>query len=191
YTNHLYSFNTPDSFIESIAKSGIHMVTTANNHCLDRGLSGLKRTISVLDNNNLEHIGTYSSPEEQEEPFIKNFNGVKVSFLNYTYGTNLKINGVVINENEKHNVNLLTSQRRDIELVKKKKEEKSIKYSLFKGLFKIISIKQWIKLKKMLGLTHNRAYSDDDVNLDNDYIEKIKFDIKKTNKKSYYYVVCI
>ena len=40
-TKHLFSFNTPESFISSIKKSGIDMVTTATNHSLDRGIEGL------------------------------------------------------------------------------------------------------------------------------------------------------
>ena len=51
YTDHIYCFNTPDSFAESLAESGIGMVTTATNHALDRGVCGLLRTLNILDDN--------------------------------------------------------------------------------------------------------------------------------------------
>lgn len=191
YTDHIYNFNSPDSFIEAVAKSGIHMVTTANNHCLDRGISGLKRTISILDKYKLEHIGTYTSPKDREKTFVKDFNGLKVSFLNYTYGTNVNVNGEILNEDEKHCVNLLKSQRHDIESMMKKEADKSFKARLLRGLFKIISVEQWIKLKKVLGLTYNRAYRDDDIHLDDEYLDTIKRDIKKAKKNSDYVVVCL
>ena len=49
YTNSLYSFNTPDEFLDALKESGIDLFLTANNHCLDRGIDGLKRTIHELD----------------------------------------------------------------------------------------------------------------------------------------------
>lgn len=43
YTNHIYSFNSPEELVASIKNSGIDLVTTATNHCLDRGIEGLKK----------------------------------------------------------------------------------------------------------------------------------------------------
>jgi len=44
YSEKLYSFNSPVEFAEAIKANGFSMVTTANNHCLDRGVSGLEDT---------------------------------------------------------------------------------------------------------------------------------------------------
>src|SRR5690625_3571097 len=71
YTNHIFSFNTPEQFIHSIENSGIHMVTTATNHCLDRGVEGLKRNLKNLKKYNLENTGTYLTPENREEIYYK------------------------------------------------------------------------------------------------------------------------
>ena len=81
-------FNTPDSFLDSLQFSGIDMVTTANNHCVDRGTDSLVRTIEKLDEYGFDHVGTYKSKEERDEIFIKDINGIKFAFLSYTYGTN-------------------------------------------------------------------------------------------------------
>lgn len=61
YTRSLYSFNTPDSFLDSLKRAGIDMCVTANNHCLDRGLDGLKRTLYELDKRGISHIGDRKS----------------------------------------------------------------------------------------------------------------------------------
>ena len=49
YTNGLFSFNTPDEFADAVKASGIDLVTTANNHCFDRGIDGMIRTLEVLE----------------------------------------------------------------------------------------------------------------------------------------------
>ena len=53
YTNSLYSFNTPDEFLDALKESGIDLFLTANNHCLDRGIEGLRRTVHELDSRNI------------------------------------------------------------------------------------------------------------------------------------------
>ncbi|MCQ4725139.1 CapA family protein [Anaerotignum faecicola] len=81
-------FNSPDSFAEAMKNAGIDIVTTANNHCMDKRAAGLLRTIDVLDSLGIEHIGTYKSAEDRENILIKDVNGIKIAFLSYTYGTN-------------------------------------------------------------------------------------------------------
>jgi len=81
-------FNTPDSFLDSLEFSGIDMVTTANNHCVDKGTQSLLRTIEKLDQYGFDHVGTYASKEKRDTVFIKDINGITFAFLSYTYGTN-------------------------------------------------------------------------------------------------------
>jgi poly-gamma-glutamate capsule biosynthesis protein CapA/YwtB (metallophosphatase superfamily) len=70
--------------------AGIDIVGTANNHCCDRGQTGIERTISVLDSLGMMHLGTYKNAESyvKENPKIINTRGFRLAFLNYTYGTN-------------------------------------------------------------------------------------------------------
>src|SRR5690625_616545 len=65
YTNHIYSFNSPSEFIESIKKSGVDLVTTATNHSLDRGVPGLIENLKVLEDNDLKSIGTYKDKKSK------------------------------------------------------------------------------------------------------------------------------
>lgn len=83
-------FSAPDSYAQALADAGFDMMLTANNHCLDSGMKAARRTLSALDSLGLDHIGTYHDVKDRETkvPFLKNINGIKFGFLNYTYGTN-------------------------------------------------------------------------------------------------------
>ena len=43
------AFSAPDSYLESIMAAGIDVLMTANNHVLDKGSKGLRRTLRLLD----------------------------------------------------------------------------------------------------------------------------------------------
>lgn len=83
-------FSAPDSYAQALADAGFDMMLTANNHCLDSGMKAARRTINALDSLGIDHIGTYHDAADREVkiPFIKDINGIKFGFLNYTYGTN-------------------------------------------------------------------------------------------------------
>lgn len=92
-------FCSPDSYAQALKDSGFDLFMTANNHTLDRRDKGLRRTVAVLDSMGVDHIGTYTDKGARTErlPLIKDINGFKVAFLNYTYGTNgIKIQGDVV-----------------------------------------------------------------------------------------------
>ena len=82
------TFNTPDSLATALKDIGVDVVSLAGNHALDYGYSGLCRTIDVFDNIGLSHLGTYKTAEDQEKILMKDVKGVKIAFINYTYGTN-------------------------------------------------------------------------------------------------------
>ena len=78
-------FNAPDNIVTSLAASGVDMLLTANNHSYDTSEDGFWRTQQVVDNADLDRIGTYS---EGEKPYlVKNINGIKIGMINYTYET--------------------------------------------------------------------------------------------------------
>lgn len=82
------TFNTPDSLATALKDIGVDVVSLAGNHALDYGYTGLCRTIDVFNNIGLSHLGTYKTAEDQEKILIKDVKGVKIAFINYTYGTN-------------------------------------------------------------------------------------------------------
>lgn len=84
-------FKSPDALATSLKNLGFDMVNTASNHCMDGLENGLYRTLDVLDQNGLDHIGTYRSWDERNANsgiVVKDINGVSIAFVSYTYGTN-------------------------------------------------------------------------------------------------------
>lgn len=97
------TFNSPDSLAKALKKIGVSVISLAGNHALDYGYTGLCRTIDVLDDADISHLGTYKTAEEQEKILIKNVKGVKIAFINYTYGTN----GIPVPSGKDYCVNLI------------------------------------------------------------------------------------
>lgn len=95
------TFGAPDSLIDAVTSAGINLLTTANNHCLDKGKDGLVRTLQVLDQKGVPHLGTYASARDYQKQriFLLNRNGITVAMLDYTFGTNNipTPKGVVVN----------------------------------------------------------------------------------------------
>ena len=109
YCNHLINYNSPAAFAEAVKDSGISLVTTANNHCLDRGVRGLEETIKALDTIGLKHTGL-NSQNKLPTGIIEIIGNIKIGFLSYTYGTNALFNKTYLDENEKWKVNLYQEQ---------------------------------------------------------------------------------
>lgn len=109
YTHADVSFNTPDELIDALKNVGINLLTTANNHCFDRGEQGLRRTIEVIKGKGLDFTGTRLTAEDSPY-FVKTINDTRIAFLSYTYGTNSMLNGVMIPDGEDYLVNLTRPQ---------------------------------------------------------------------------------
>lgn len=85
------AFNTPDALGYALKDMGFDLLSTTNNHSLDKGYSGLSRTLDVLDEIGLPHVGTYRTQEERDENngiVVADCGGISIAFLAYTYGTN-------------------------------------------------------------------------------------------------------
>lgn len=82
-------FNTPDALAFNLKNAGFQVVTTANNHCLDKGQQGLFRTLDCLDAAGLLHTGTARSQEESDRILLVERKGVNIAILSYTFGTNM------------------------------------------------------------------------------------------------------
>lgn len=92
-------FSAPDEYAAQLVSDGFDLLLTANNHCLDRRDKGVVRTIEQLDKLGVPHIGTYTNSAARDKalPFIVSLKGIKVAFLDYTYGTNgIRIQGDVV-----------------------------------------------------------------------------------------------
>lgn len=83
-------FSAPEAYAAALAAAGFDMMLTANNHTLDRNTPGLLKTLDYLDYIGADHLGTYRNQAERDSviPYIKEVGGIKLGFINYTYGTN-------------------------------------------------------------------------------------------------------
>lgn len=97
------TFNTPEQLAYNLKTLGIDVLSTANNHSLDKGYTGLVSTLNFLDDAGIAHTGTYSSEEDQNKILIQNVKGVTMAFLSFTYGTN----GIPVPSGKDYCINLI------------------------------------------------------------------------------------
>lgn len=115
------TFNTPAALATDLKELGVDVVSTANNHSLDKGYSGIVSTLDELDAAGVAHTGTYRSAEEQNIITYKEVNEVKFAFLSFTYGTN----GIPVPSGKDYCVNLIdkTLIKQQIDLAKEGKPD--------------------------------------------------------------------
>lgn len=100
-------FNSPSEILTALKNAGFDILTTANNHSMDRGVPGVLNTIANLDASGIKHTGTFTSLEERNKPLIADIRGLKVAILAYTYGTN----GIPVPKDRSYLVNLIDLAR--------------------------------------------------------------------------------
>lgn len=96
-------FRSPAALAEAAAEAGVDIMMLANNHILDYGAAGVRNTMRILDRCGIAHTGTFADSVSMAEcnPLVVERNGIRVAFLNYTYGTNgisvpsgISVNGI-------------------------------------------------------------------------------------------------
>lgn len=139
----------------------------------------MKRTLDVLDANNIGHTGTYRTEDGASKPCIIDINGLKIGLVAFTYGTNPNMNGVVLSENELYYVDLLQKQTYS--------KDTSLKGKL-KGL---ASVEIKTKIKKALGRPYKNITVDDmPKNFDPQYLSKLSEAIRRIKEQSDY-TICL
>ena len=83
-----FVFNAPDSVLDALMESGVDMLTTSNNHCLDMGTDAFYRTIETIRAAGFIQTGTFLNAEDREKPCIVELNGIKIGFVASTRGIN-------------------------------------------------------------------------------------------------------
>ena len=110
------NFNTPEILAKNLKDLGIDVVSTANNHSLDKKYSGLVSTLDELDKVGISHTGTYRSLDEQNTITTKNVNGITFAFLSFTYGTN----GIPVPSGKDYCINLIDENLIQAQIAKAK-----------------------------------------------------------------------
>lgn len=93
--------NFPDEFADAVKNAGFDLVTTANNHLLDMGIEGALRTIKILNEKQIDFVGSYSSIDDKKNNAVKILErgGLKLAILAYTYGINNYDTDKLVDEN--------------------------------------------------------------------------------------------
>lgn len=82
------TFNSPFEVADALVHTGVDIVSTANNHTLDKGEKGIQSEVHYFDSIGLPHVGSFLNEEDRHQLRILDKNGIKLAFLSYTYGTN-------------------------------------------------------------------------------------------------------
>lgn len=116
------TFNSPAALGYALKNIGIDVLSTANNHSLDKRYQGVVSTLDTLDEIGIAHVGTARSQEEQDTILVKDVNGIKIAFLAFTYGTN----GIPVEAGKEYSVNLIEEEEfmlKQLELAKAQKPD--------------------------------------------------------------------
>lgn len=114
-------FNSPDEYVDALKYAGFDLLTTSNNHSLDRGEVGIIRTIQKISSFGMGYNGTFSSQADRDSIRIYVVNGIRIAFLAFSYGTN----GIEVPEEKPYLVNIIDTLliKNDIMLAKLSKPD--------------------------------------------------------------------
>ena len=111
-------FNAPAQLADAAKKAGFNILTTANNHALDRGEKGVIRTIANLRDRQIAFTGTSASATQASKPLISTKNNISLAILAYTYGTN----GIPIPKGKDYLVSLIDEKKIVKDIAKARKQ---------------------------------------------------------------------
>lgn len=134
YSKNEIVFNTPPSFLVALKEIGVGLFATANNHCLDRGISGLKNTIDAIVKEGLDYTGTRKSSDEKNY-LVKTIKGKRIAFVAFTYDTNADVNNCYLDATNDYLVNLTKKQWAPSS---KSHSTKSLVKAAIKRLYKLV-----------------------------------------------------
>ena len=83
-------FSTPIQAADALVDTGFDVVYSATNHADDYGEESLLYTVNYWKTNypDITLLGIHDSPEDADTIRIREVNGIRIAFLEYTYGTN-------------------------------------------------------------------------------------------------------
>ena len=92
-------FSSPDGYAKYAAECGVDVFLTANNHILDKGRDGLRRTLKIYermkDSCGVHYTGCAldEMSDTLVNPLIIVGHGIRIALVNFTYGTNTEYPG--------------------------------------------------------------------------------------------------
>ena len=103
------NFNCPDEIVDAAKNAGFDMLLNGNNHSYDTSSVGMHRTIEIIRDRELDHIG-FVDKDEEKRYLVKEINGINIGMICYTYETDTRadtvaLNGLPIKAEDKNLVN--------------------------------------------------------------------------------------
>ena len=180
YTNDIYSFNTPAEFLDALKRLKIDLYLTANNHCLDRGVKGLKNTLRELDNRQMAHTGT--GPNRYH---LAKFGDTTIAFLNYTACVNEDKWNLYGHKLEDNDLNLLIDIDKYLAYRTERRKQSIPLYTLRKKLGNAIPKSIQLKLKSALGIKQQPTFDNEPLaEVAGTYFDQVKQDIAKAKAEA-------
>lgn len=124
------TFNSPYEVGDALKDAGVDVVTLANNHTLDKGEEGINRAINHWEEIGMTYTGAFNSKEDSETiRVVQTDEGIDVSFLSYTYGTN----GLSVPDGKEYLVNKIDKQTMKADIKKAKEVSDAVIVSIHFG----------------------------------------------------------
>ena len=109
-------FNSPASSLQAIKDAGFDTLLFANNHCYDKELVGVKRTLARFREYGFSYLG---ATDDLSKPkwLLLDVNGVKVGMINFSdsvtgkYGDQLTVNDLRVPDSDWDYLNLYVHER--------------------------------------------------------------------------------
>ena len=103
------NFNCPDEIVDGAKNAGFDMLLNGNNHSYDTSSVGMHRTIEIIRDRGLDHIG-FVDKDEEKRYLVKEINGINIGMICYTYETDtnadrVALNGLPVKAEDKNLVN--------------------------------------------------------------------------------------
>ena len=109
------NYNSPIDLGEAMVDIGFNMISLANYHAYDKGITGIMNSLDFWDKNNVVYSGTSISEAKRNSNNIITKNNIKIGLLAYTMGTD-----TVFNESYEINVYDKEIVKSDVETLKEK-----------------------------------------------------------------------
>lgn len=79
-----FVYRSSPEVLPAFKEAGFDLVSLANNHMMDYGVTGLLDTLDHLDEVGIHRVGAGRDVEEAFRPFIWEAEGMRIAFLNFT-----------------------------------------------------------------------------------------------------------
>ncbi|WP_233569735.1 CapA family protein [Falsibacillus albus] len=96
-------FNSPFEIVDTLKRNGVDLISSANNHAMDKGPRGILSAIQYYEKKGMPYVGINKNQADQKRLRVFNVNGISVAVLAYTFGTN----GIPIPDGKGYLVNVI------------------------------------------------------------------------------------